>query len=168
MCIARLLGIADEHCNDEIAKRLPTCGEHHHLPSAPPLHVRNADETKQQVGNGVTGCKQSCKLVVKPDRVDEYGWEIVRGYIDAGKLLHCLCACPEKQAADCLRSAIVARLAAEEVNPSDGVCLFVLYGVDNLLVLGNDEWIVRALVLKIGEDLECFVLVFVGDKPSAA
>jgi hypothetical protein len=45
--------------------------------------------------------------------------------------------------------------------------LFVLYRVDNLLVLGDDEWIVRALVLQIGEDLECFVFIFVGNEPSA-
>ena len=47
------------------------------------------------------------------------------------------------------------------------MCLLVLHSVDDLLVLGNDEWVVQALVLKVGEDLECFILIFVGDEPSA-
>lgn len=86
MRVTGFLRVADEHRNDEIAKRLPASSEHHHLSSAPVLNIGNTDQTKQQIGNRITSCEQPRKLVVEPDRVDQHGWEIVRGDVDAREL----------------------------------------------------------------------------------
>ena len=33
-------------------------------------------------------------------------------------------------------------------------------------MLGDDKWVVGTFVLKIGKDLECVILILVGDEPS--
>jgi hypothetical protein len=100
--------------------------------------------------------------------MDELAFHVIGPWaVKSAYLLHCLSASSEQQAADRLCSAFIACPTPKKITPFDSMCLFVLYGGDNLLVLSDDEWIVRALVLKIGENLECLVLVFVGDEPPA-
>ena len=130
------------------------------------LDVGDADQAEEQVRHRVAGGEQARELVVEADGTDQDSREVVRRDVYSGQLLHGLRAGTEEEAADRLGAAFVAGLAAQEVPPFDGVGLLVLDGVDDFFVLRQDEGVVDVAVLEVGEDLESFVFVLVGDEPS--
>lgn len=61
----------NKNCDDQITKGLASCGKNQHIPPSPFLHVRDANERKEEIRDTVTGGEKSSHFLVQTNRGNE-------------------------------------------------------------------------------------------------
>lgn len=143
---------------------------HHHLPPAPPLDIRDTNQAKEEVADGVAGGKESGEFIFEADGIDEDERQVVARDIDTRKLLHSLGAHAEDQAAHSAGAAttIRRRLAAKQHRPWNGVLTLKVDGPLDVLGLRNDIGIRGVQRLEVRENYLGLFHTVLGDQPSRA
>ena len=149
---------------------------HHHLPPAPPLDIRDTNQAKEEVADGVAGGKESGEFIFEADGIDEDERQVVARDIDTRKLLHSLGAHAEDQAAEGTRSSsssssCLTRLSAQQHRPGDGVAALEVDGPADVRGLGEDAGMRRSggrHVLEVREHDLGLGHAALGDQPPRA